>query len=89
MGRAIRENRETTYNTRPGLYGGLVLLFSTRNAALLAIMNDGYVQHLRVAATAALGMKYLSREDSHVLGIFRQRGNGKILPPYCEGCPGQ
>jgi ornithine cyclodeaminase/alanine dehydrogenase-like protein (mu-crystallin family) len=72
--------RETTYNTRPGLYGGLVLLFSTRNAALLAIMNDGYVQHLRVAATAALGMKYLSRQDSHVLGIFGSGGMAKFFP---------
>jgi alanine dehydrogenase len=72
--------RETTYNTRPGLYGGLVLLFSTRNAALLAIMNDGYVQHLRVAATAALGMKYLSREDSHVMGIYGSGGMAKFFP---------
>jgi len=72
--------RETTYNTRPGLYGGLVLLFSTRNAELLAIMNDGYVQHLRVAATAALGMKYLSREDSRVLGIYGSGGMAKFFP---------
>ena len=72
--------RETTYNTRPGLYGGLVLLFSTRNAELLAIMNDGYVQHLRVAATAALGIKYLSREDSRVMGIYGSGGMAKFFP---------
>jgi 2,5-furandicarboxylate decarboxylase 1 len=47
---------------------------------LLAIMNDGYVQHLRVAATAALGMKYLSREDSHVLGIYGSGGMAKFFP---------
>jgi alanine dehydrogenase len=72
--------RETTYNTRPGLYGGIVLLFSTRNAELLAIMNDGYVQHLRVAATAALGIKYLSRQDSHVMGIYGSGGMARFFP---------
>jgi alanine dehydrogenase len=78
--RQFGKMRETTYNTRPGLYGGIVLLFSTRNAELLAIMNDGYVQHLRVAATAALGMKYLSREDSRVMGIYGTGGMAKFFP---------
>jgi ornithine cyclodeaminase/alanine dehydrogenase-like protein (mu-crystallin family) len=72
--------RETTYNTKPGLYGGLVILFNTKNAELLAIMNDGYVQHLRVAATAALGIKHLSREDSRVMGIYGSGGMARFFP---------
>ncbi|MFG1556080.1 MAG: NAD(P)-binding domain-containing protein [Thermoplasmataceae archaeon] len=68
------ERRRETYNTEPGKYGGLVLLFSVENAALLAIMNDGFIQHLRVAATASLGAKFLSRLDSKVLGILGSGG---------------
>lgn len=68
------ERRRVTYNTEPGKYGGLVLLFSVENAALLAIMNDGFIQHLRVAATASLGAKFLSRRDSKVLGILGSGG---------------
>ena len=45
---------ETKFSTRPGDYCGLVLLFSTANAEPLAILNDGVLQHLRVAATAAV-----------------------------------
>ena len=40
------------YCQRPGLFCGLILLFSTANGEPLAIMNDGYLQHLRVGATA-------------------------------------
>jgi hypothetical protein len=45
--------RRVTYCHKPGLYGGLVFLFSVDTAELLAIMNDGYIQHLRVAVSAA------------------------------------
>lgn len=62
--------RVVKYSYKPGLYGGLVLLYSTDNAEFLAIMNDGYVQHLRVACSGALGVKFLSRPDSRVLGII-------------------
>ena len=36
---------EEKYNTRPGLFCGLVFLFSTRNGEPLAILNDGIIQH--------------------------------------------
>jgi alanine dehydrogenase len=72
--------RETTYSYRPGLYGGLVFLYSTKNAEFLAIMNDGYVQHLRVAATAGLGIQYLSRRDSRVMGIYGSGGMASFFP---------
>ncbi len=66
--------RRVTYSSRPGLYGGLVFLFSVNNAELLAIMNDGFVQHLRVACTAAIGAKYLARPGAKVLGIIGSGG---------------
>lgn len=72
--------RETTYSYKPGLYAGLVFLYSTKNSEFLAIMNDGYIQHLRVAATAALGIKYLSRPNSKVMGIYGSGGMAKFFP---------
>jgi hypothetical protein len=32
--------RQRKYATRPGLYGGLVLLYNTDNAEFLALLND-------------------------------------------------
>ena len=52
--------RRDTWCARPGKFGGLVLLFDVETAELVSIMNDGVVQHVRVAATAALNAKYLA-----------------------------
>jgi len=73
--------RRVTYNSKPGLYGGLVFLFSVANAELLAIMNDGFIQHYRVAAAAAIGAKYLSRPNSSTLGIV---GTGGMARNFAE-----
>jgi alanine dehydrogenase len=62
--------RETKYTGTPGLYGGLILLFSARNGELLAILNDGFIQHLRVAGTYGLGVKYTARRDARTLGLI-------------------
>jgi ornithine cyclodeaminase/alanine dehydrogenase-like protein (mu-crystallin family) len=51
-------------------YTGLVLLFSTRTGEPLAILPDGMMQPMRVAATSALGAKCLSRENSEVVTIL-------------------
>lgn len=53
-----------------GRYTGLVLLFSTNTGEPLAIFPDGYVQSHRVAATSALGAKYLAPEDADRLGVL-------------------
>lgn len=73
--------RRVTYCSKPGLYGGLVFLFNVDNAELLAIMNDGFVQHYRVAATAALGVKYLARPEAKVLGMI---GSGGMARSFAE-----
>ena len=72
--------RKVTYSYKPGLYGGLVFLYSTQNAELLAIMNDGYIQHLRVAATVALGIRYLARKDSKIMGIYGSGAFARFIP---------
>ncbi len=78
-------NREAEFQTeekyciQPGSYCGLIFLLSVRNAEPLALMNDGYLQHMRVGACAGLGAKYLSRENSRVLGIL---GSGGMARTY-------
>ena len=65
---------DTKFAGEPGKYCGLVLLFSTLTGELLAILPDGYIQHVRVGATSALSAKYLARADSRTLGIMGSGG---------------
>lgn len=51
-------------------YVGLVLLFSTETGELLSLFPDASIQRMRVGASSALGVKYLSRKDSETLGIY-------------------
>jgi ornithine cyclodeaminase/alanine dehydrogenase-like protein (mu-crystallin family) len=62
------------YCQRPGLFCGLILVFSTENGEPLAVMNDGYLQHMRVGATAGIAAKYLAREDADVVGMIGSGG---------------
>ncbi len=70
---------EEKYCIEPGTYCGLIFLFSTRTGEPLALMNDGYLQHMRVGAAAGLGCKYLARPNSHVLGMV---GSGGMARTY-------
>lgn len=63
-------------------YLGLVLLFSIHNGELLAIMQDGFLQTMRVGATSALAARCLARENSHVVGLF---GTGGQAGPQLQG----
>jgi len=62
------------YCVEPGTFCGIIMVFSTRNGEPLAIINDGIIQHMRVGGCAGLGAKYLSREDSAVIGIYGAGG---------------
>lgn len=62
------------YCMEPGRYCGLILLVDTNTAEPLAILNDGVVQHLRVAATNAIAAKYMARTDASVLGLYGSGG---------------
>lgn len=62
------------YCTRPGLYCGLVWLFSARDGAPLALINDGVLQHQRVGADAAIGARHLARPGTRVLGMLGSGG---------------
>ena len=77
--------KEEKYNTREGLYCGLVFLFSTHNGEPLAMINDGIIQHMRVGGGAGLGAKYLSREDSHTVGMIGSGGMARTyLQAFCS-----
>lgn len=66
--------RTEWYCVAPGLYGGLVLLFDSGDGALLAILHDGHIQHLRVAAVSAISAKYMARPDAETLGLLGSGG---------------
>jgi ornithine cyclodeaminase/alanine dehydrogenase-like protein (mu-crystallin family) len=72
---------ESWHNVRPGLFCGFVLLFDTSNGELIALLNDGVLQHVRVGATAGVGAKYLARSDSSVLAML---GSGGMARTYAE-----
>lgn len=70
---------EDKYCVEPGTYCGLIFLFSVKDGRPLALMNDGFLQHMRVGACAGIGAKYLSRPDSKVLGMI---GSGGMARTY-------
>lgn len=73
------------YCQRPGKFCGLILLFSLENGEPLAIMNDGFIQHLRVGATAGLGAKYLAREDATTVAMIGSGGMARTHAlAFCE-----
>jgi alanine dehydrogenase len=75
---------EEKYCIEPGTYCGIVLLISTKNAEPLAFINDGHIQHMRVGGGAGIGTKYLSREDSHTVGMLGSGGMARtFLEAFC------
>jgi ornithine cyclodeaminase/alanine dehydrogenase-like protein (mu-crystallin family) len=72
---------EEKFCVRPGLYCGLILLTDVETGEPLAIINDGYLQHLRVAADAAIGARIMARADSSVLGML---GSGGMARSHVE-----
>jgi ornithine cyclodeaminase/alanine dehydrogenase-like protein (mu-crystallin family) len=72
---------EEKYCIQPGTYCGIIYLLSTRNGEPLAFINDGVLQHMRVGGGAAIGVKWLSREDSHVVGML---GSGGMARTFLE-----
>jgi alanine dehydrogenase len=72
---------EDKFCYEPGLYCGLIFLFDTNNGEPLALINDGYLQHLRVGALAALGAKYLAKQSASVVGML---GTGGMAHSHLE-----
>jgi alanine dehydrogenase len=51
-------------------YCGMVILFDVERIEPVAIMPDGVIQKMRVAALSAVGAKYLAPKKTRVLGLF-------------------
>ncbi len=75
------QQKKNKHCIQPGTYCGLLFMFSVQNGMPVALINDGYLQHMRVGAGAGLGVKYLARKDSHVVGII---GSGGMARTYLE-----
>jgi ornithine cyclodeaminase/alanine dehydrogenase-like protein (mu-crystallin family) len=69
------------YCVRPGKYCGLILLVGTENGEPLALINDGYLQHVRVGADSGIGAKHMAREDARVVGMI---GSGGMARTHAE-----
>jgi alanine dehydrogenase len=77
--------RENKWAGRPGTFCGLLFLFSAKDALPLAMIKDGFLQHLRVGGGAGLGVKYLSRQDSHSVGMIGSGGMARTyLDAFCQ-----
>ncbi|MGH7796711.1 MAG: ornithine cyclodeaminase family protein [Candidatus Binatia bacterium] len=69
------------YCVRPGRFCGLILLNSVQNGEPLALINDGYLQHMRVGADSGIGAKYMARDDAEVVGMI---GSGGMARSHVE-----
>ncbi len=72
---------EEKYCVQPGMYSGVILLYSSTNGEPLAIVQDGYLQHMRVGGSAGLGADVLARPDASSIGIL---GSGGMAHSYLE-----
>lgn len=64
----VRKDKQPT--APGGKWIGLILLFSMRTGEPLAIIPDGMIQSMRVAATNALGAKYMAPDDISVYALL-------------------
>jgi alanine dehydrogenase len=80
--------RESKYCVRPGLFCGLIMLFSTDNGEPLALINDGLLQHMRVGAGGGIGVKHLARKDASRVGMLGSGGMARsFLEAFCAVRP--
>jgi alanine dehydrogenase len=72
---------EEKYCMQPGTYSGIILVWSIRNGEPLALIQDGYLQHMRVGGCAGLGAETLARPDACTLAVI---GSGGMARAYLE-----
>lgn len=69
------------YCVRPGIFCGLIFLFRVKNGEPLSLMNDGFLQHMRVGADSAIGVKYMANESAQTVGML---GSGGMARSHME-----
>lgn len=70
LSRDGRRRREKLPLAQGQRYVGLVMLFDIHRLEPLAIIQDGFLQRLRVGCTSALAAKYLARPEASVVGLI-------------------
>ncbi|HZD39325.1 MAG TPA: hypothetical protein VE131_01300, partial [Terriglobales bacterium] len=67
---------------------GVVLLFSSTNGELLAILNDGVLQRMRVGGANGVATKYLARQSARTAGLIGAGWQaGSQVMAVCEARP--
>jgi hypothetical protein len=69
------------YCIEPGTYSGIILLYSIVNGEPLALLQDGYLQHVRVGAAAGIGVDLMALPEADTLGLI---GSGAMARTYLE-----
>ncbi len=69
------------YAVRPGLFCGLIMLFSSTDGAPLAIILNGYLQLIRVRGAMGIGVDLLARKDAATVGML---GSGGMARSFLE-----
>lgn len=62
------------YCGKPGVYCGLILLTEIDTGVPVALINDGVLQHMRVAADSAIGTDVMARRGPVKLGMLGSGG---------------
>ena len=73
--------RENKFAQKPGTFCGLLFLYRAEDGVPVAMIQDGFLQHIRVGGGAGIGARYLSRADSHSVGMI---GSGGMARTYLE-----
>lgn len=66
----------------PGAFSALVFLFDSETTELLAVLQDFFINPVRVAATSAIVTKRMARDNSRVMGLFGS-GSQALLQAEC------
>jgi len=69
------------YRVEPGTYSGIILLYSITNGEPVALLQDGYLQHVRVGAAAGIGVDAMARPEAGTLGLI---GSGGMARSFLE-----
>ncbi len=67
------------YCLRPGLYCGLIMLFNASTGVPAALIQDGYLQHMRVGAAAGIGTDLLAQPGPQTVGMLGSGGMARTF----------
>lgn len=79
---AVESKRGNARLSFPGAFSALVFLFDTKSTELLAVLQDFYLNPIRVAATSAIVTRRLARDNAKVMGLFGS-GTQALLQAEC------